>query len=72
MHTPNTVMPVSFTSMAQVPTNTLMTRQHTDTVGGRTSSVRQTSTLLKKVTEKGQVSIVIAGLCHRGLRAGDR
>lgn len=56
MHTPNTVMPVSFTSMAQVPTNTLMTRQHTDTVGGRTSSVKQTPTLLKKVTEKGQVS----------------
>lgn len=47
-HTPNTVMPVSLTSMAQVPSNRLASKQPADTVEGRESSEACTPTLLKQ------------------------
>lgn len=40
-------MPVSFTSMAQVPNNRLRARDKTDTVGGNSSAVLLADTLLK-------------------------
>ncbi len=46
-HTPNTVTPVSFTSMAQVPNNRLRASDETDTVGGNSSAIRLADTLLK-------------------------
>lgn len=47
-HTPNTVMPVSFTSMAQVPNNRLRDSDKADTVGGNSSAILIADTLLKQ------------------------
>lgn len=45
--TPNTVTPVSFTSMAQVPRDRLSSRQQGDTVGGTHDPMPLGATLLE-------------------------
>lgn len=46
--TPNTVMPVSLTSMAHVPSSKLMSKAAGDSVPGRESSEEAAPTLLRK------------------------
>lgn len=46
-HTPNTVIPVSFTSIAQVPNSRLSSRDQDETVGGALSPEQPSPTLLK-------------------------
>lgn len=53
-HTPNTVIPVSFTSMAQVPSSRLSSRRRGDLVPGKWSVTTSVSTLLEQQDVHGR------------------
>lgn len=50
-------MPVSLTSMAQVPSIKLTGRHHADTVEGRESSEADTPTLLRNTERSGRIKV---------------
>lgn len=56
-HTPNTVTPVSLTSMALVPRKRQSTREHGDTVEGKESDMLPADTLLKHTNQSEQPNI---------------
>ena len=59
-------MPVSFTSIAQVPRNRLSSRKKGEAVGGKLSPTQHWSTLLKNKVEMVllQEEIWVAKKCH--------